>query len=144
MTGTIDLPIPKCPNCRLLTRLLREARERIPDWQTGVNRELLAEIDAALEASHTMTVLSDGDLRMLGARDGLSHALIWIRDQIARIDGHHALRIGPRHIRKRAARNAVLLPLRELEARIAKSLAEMQTAYDKSRVLPESGEKDSR
>jgi hypothetical protein len=33
-----------------LCALLREARERIPDWETGVNRDLLARIDAALGA----------------------------------------------------------------------------------------------
>jgi len=47
-----ELRIPHCANCRMLTRLLREARDRIPDWETGVNRELIAEIDAALELVH--------------------------------------------------------------------------------------------
>lgn len=44
----VELPIPHCADCRLLVRLLREARDRIPDWTTGVNAALLAEIDAAL------------------------------------------------------------------------------------------------
>jgi len=32
-----------------LAALLREARDRIPDRETGVNKDLLARIDAALE-----------------------------------------------------------------------------------------------
>lgn len=73
--------------------------------------------------------MSDGDLRMLGTRDGLAHALIWVRDHIERINGRYAPRIDPRHVRKLAAREAVLRPLKELEARIAKSHAETQEAY---------------
>lgn len=74
----------------------------------------------------------DGDLRMLGTRDGLTHALIWVRGHIDRIEGRYAPRIDPRHTRKLAARVAVLRPLKELEKRIAKSHAETQAAYDES------------
>lgn len=74
----------------------------------------------------------DGDLRMLGARDGLAHALIWVREHIRRIDGLYAPRIEPRHTRKRSSRDAVLRPLKELEAMLAKGHSETQAAYDKS------------
>lgn len=75
---------------------------------------------------------TDGDMRMLGTRDGLAHALIWVRGAIASIDGIYAPRIDPRHKHKRAARDAVLRPLKELEARIAKSHAETMAAYNTS------------
>lgn len=74
----------------------------------------------------------DGDLRMLGARDGLAHALIWVRQHIGIIDGPYSPRIHPRHTKKRAARDAILRPLKELEQRIAKSHAETQEAYRKT------------
>lgn len=76
---------------------------------------------------------TDGDMRMLGARDGLAHGLIWVRDAIARIDGLYAPRIDPRHTRKRAARDAVLRPLKALEARFADSHAKTQAAYENTR-----------
>lgn len=77
--------------------------------------------------------MSDGDMRMLGTRDGLVHALIWVQNQINAIDGQYAPRIDPRHKRKRAARNAVLRPLKELEARIAKAHKECGAAYEASK-----------
>jgi hypothetical protein len=36
--------------CKKLRRLLKEARDCIPNWTTGVNTELLAEIDAVLQS----------------------------------------------------------------------------------------------
>lgn len=80
--------------------------------------------------------MSDGDMRMLGARDGLAHALIWVRGKIAGIDGQYAPKIDPRHTRKRAARDAILRPLKELEAQILKSHDETRAAYDRSRSDP--------
>lgn len=80
--------------------------------------------------------MSDGDMRMLGARDGLAHALIWVRGKIAQIDGLYSIKINPRHTRKRAARDAVLRPLKEIEARILKSHDETKAAYDRSRPNP--------
>jgi hypothetical protein len=53
MSDTVNLPIPHCAQCLMLIRLLSEARDRIPDWQTGVNKELLAEIDAVLSSIKT-------------------------------------------------------------------------------------------
>lgn len=75
----------------------------------------------------------DGDVRMLGTRDGLAHALVWVRGQINAIDGEYAPRIDPRHKRKRAARDAVLRPLKELEARIDESQKRCFAAYEQSR-----------
>lgn len=77
---------------------------------------------------------TDGDLRMLGASDGLSHALILVRGKIENIDGRYSPGIHPKHVRKRAARDAVLRPLKELEARLAASHAETLAAYDKTRI----------
>lgn len=75
----------------------------------------------------------DGDLRMLGTRDGLAHALIWVHGQIARIDGPYSPRIHPLHKKKRAARDAILQPLIELQERIAKAHREITEAYEKTR-----------
>lgn len=75
----------------------------------------------------------DGDMRMLGTRDGLVHALIWVQNQINSIDGQYAPRIDKRHKRKRAARDAVLRPLKELESRIAEAHRNCVAAYEKSR-----------
>lgn len=77
-----------------------------------------------------------GDLRMLGTRDGLMHALVWVRQHIGAIDGTYAPRIHPRHKRKRAARDAVVRPLRELEQRLAKSVEDTKAAYKRSLVEP--------
>lgn len=74
----------------------------------------------------------DGDLRMLGAADGLSHALIWVREQISGIDGIYAPLIRHRHHKRRAARDAILRPLKELEQRIAKSHTETRAAYQRT------------
>jgi hypothetical protein len=77
----------------------------------------------------------DGDFRMLGARDGFAQALIWVRGKIAAIDGRYSPRIHPRHIHKRAARDAVLRPLKELEARLVQSHAKTKAAYEKTKSV---------
>lgn len=77
---------------------------------------------------------SDGDLRMLGTCDGLAHALIWVCNHISQIDGLYAQRIDSRHVHKRAARDAILRPLKELEAQIAKSHNETMIAYENTRT----------
>jgi hypothetical protein len=74
-----------------------------------------------------------GDLRILGARDGYVSALIWVRSQIYAIDGRYAPGIHPRHKRKRSARDAVLRPLKELEARLNEAQQDAIAAYEKSR-----------
>jgi len=40
---TVKLPIPKCPNCRLLYRLLKRALEQTDD------RRFIEEVEKALE-----------------------------------------------------------------------------------------------
>jgi hypothetical protein len=59
----------------------------------------------------------------------MAHALIWVRESIARIDGNYAPRILPQHTKKRAMRDEILRPLKELEARMAKSHSDIQAAY---------------
>jgi hypothetical protein len=76
-----------------------------------------------------MTERDPDAMRMLGTRDGLSFALVWVRNQISSIDGRYSPRIDPRHKHKRAARDAVLRPLKELESRIAESHAGTVAAY---------------
>lgn len=87
---------------------------------------ILAGQDAAAYLSQ------DGDMRMLGVRDGLAHSLIWVRNEIARIDGRYAPTIHPRHVRLRKRRDEILRPLQELERRIASSHADVVKAYEAS------------
>jgi hypothetical protein len=68
-------------------------------------------------------------LRMIGSAHAQAMILVWIRQHIGAIDGRYAPRIHPRHTKKRAARNAVLRPLRELESRISESHRKTQAAY---------------
>lgn len=44
----VDILVAAAEQIERLYGLLDEARSRIPDWETGVNRDLLARIDAAL------------------------------------------------------------------------------------------------
>lgn len=74
----------------------------------------------------------DGDMRMLGAVDGYAHALIDVRQQIGIIDGTYAPRILPHHKKKRAARDAILRPLKDLERKFAEQHAACQAAYRKT------------
>jgi hypothetical protein len=80
----------------------------------------------------SMTRRTEGDSRMLGACDGMASALIWVRQHINAIDGPYARRIEPRHRRKRAARDAVLRPLKELEARLLEAHGKTLDAYRKT------------
>lgn len=77
--------------------------------------------------------------RLLGARDGLISALLMVRNEITRIDGRYAPTINPRHIRKRAARDAVLKPLRDIERRIEKECSDVREAYSAIATHPENG-----
>lgn len=77
--------------------------------------------------------MNDGNMRILGARDGFAHALVWVRRRIGMIDGPYAPRIHPLHVRKRAARDAILRPLKEMEKWLTKSHADTQAAYRQSR-----------
>ena len=67
-----------------------------------------------------------GDLRMLGACDGFAHAIVRLRQEIGAARYHP---IDPRHVRRLAAREAKLKPLREIEAWLVKQHADTQAAY---------------
>lgn len=77
--------------------------------------------------------MNDGDLRMLGARDGLLHALVAIDMVIGRIDSPYR-QIDPRHVRLRAQRDEVLRPLREIRDRLKKEHDDTLAAYEKTRT----------
>lgn len=71
----------------------------------------------------------DEAIRVLGARDGLAHALIAVNLQIAYIIGPYSPRIHPRHTRKMAERERRLRPLRELQERFTEQHRACQEAY---------------
>lgn len=73
----------------------------------------------------------EGDLRILGSRDGLVHALIKVRQHIGAIDNQYN-KIDPRHVRKRAARDAVTHPLKEVAQYLDQAQKDCQAAYKKS------------
>jgi hypothetical protein len=73
--------------------------------------------------------MSDESARLLGARDGLVSALLKVRGQINAIDGRYAPPIHPHHTRKRAQRDAVLRPLREVERQIERMRVDCVNAY---------------
>ena len=72
---------------------------------------------------------NSGDLRMLGACDGFAHAIVRLRQEIGAARYHP---INPRHVRRIAAREAKLRPLREIEAWLVKQHANTKAAYEKS------------
>ena len=76
----------------------------------------------------------DGDLRMLGAVDGMAHALIQLRNVISSVDDKYRP-IDKRHTRKLAAQNARLKPLRELETWLQERLIATRAAYERTRQL---------
>lgn len=74
---------------------------------------------ALSEGMMTMTerLSHDDQMRLLGARDGFASALVKLRmGYIGPLVGPCSPRIDPRHVKKLAAREARLKPLRELEA----------------------------
>jgi hypothetical protein len=73
---------------------------------------------------------NSGDLRMLGACDGFAHAIVRLRQEIGAARYHP---INPRHVRRIAAREAKLRPLREIEAWLVKQHANTKAAYEKSK-----------
>jgi DnaJ-domain-containing protein 1 len=73
-----------------------------------------------------------GDLRMLGVRDGLAIAIVWVREQLARVDGPYAPSLHPKHVRKRAVRSQVLQPLKQLNKMLTDEHAKIRTAYEAS------------
>ena len=75
--------------------------------------------------------MSDGDLRILGARDGFLHVVSDIRLRIGHINYRP---IDRRHVRKLAERERILAPLRELEEKFLKQMHDCLAAWEKSRV----------
>ena len=73
---------------------------------------------------------NSGDLRMLGACDGFAHAIVRLRQEIGAARYYP---IRPRHVRRIAAREAKLRPLREIEAWLVKQHANTKAAYAKSK-----------
>lgn len=73
--------------------------------------------------------MKEGDLRMLGASDGMAHVLVDLKFAIGRIM-HHP--IPARHIRRIKAREEVLRPLRELQAKYQKAFEETRAAYQRT------------
>lgn len=73
--------------------------------------------------------MGDGDLRMLGARDGLVSGLLAVR---AEIRARMYYPIDRRYTRKIAAREAILRPLRDVEKRLVESFDAVKLAYEKS------------
>jgi hypothetical protein len=79
----------------------------------------------------------DGDLRMLGARDGLVTALLDVRNEIANLDGPYR-KINPRHTSKIEQRDRDLAPLRRIERHLMSQIEAVKAAYEdsKTRELP--------
>ena len=75
----------------------------------------------------TAPVWTDDALhRLLGARDGYIHAIAAIRLRIGQINYRP---INARHVRQIKARELILAPLRELDAKLTADLRECQEAY---------------
>ena len=74
----------------------------------------------------------DGDMRMLGAVDGIAHALIDVRQQIGIIDGIYAPRILNHHKKKRATLDPIPTPLKDLEIKIPQKHPDTRAAYQRT------------
>ena len=75
-------------------------------------------------------MLSDGDLRMLGAVDGYAHAIVRLRQEIGSIYYHG---INPRHTRKLAARKDRLKSLISIQEWLVERHLETLLEYQKTR-----------
>jgi len=74
-----------------------------------------------------MALTDEERTRMIGVRDGLSHALISVRAVMGSITGPSGIYLPPkRYIRKRAAQEAKLKVLGDAEAMIDKQLKAVQ------------------
>lgn len=73
--------------------------------------------------------MSSGDLRMLGARDGLISALLIVRGEIREL---LSTPINPRHSRRMEKRRNILERLRRVEGELAKELQKVTAAYEES------------
>ena len=70
-----------------------------------------------------------GDIRALGYADGMAWALVWVKQEIDRIDSR---RPNPAHRHKVAEHERRLHPLRDLERRMRAAYDEASTAFDQS------------
>ena len=77
----------------------------------------------------------DGDLRMLGARDGLASALVHLRCQTMASLKQERQRLDPRHVRKIAENERRLRPLLELDRWLETQVGEVDKAYKKTREI---------
>ena len=78
--------------------------------------------------SRSQQMRHDEAMRVLGARDGYIGALLKVRTQIGNIT--HYQPIDPRHVRKIAAREKLLRPLRELERLFEEQRVACQKSYN--------------
>jgi hypothetical protein len=91
------------------------------------------------ETKRELPIWDDNALsRLLGACDGYAHVLVNIRLAIGRLNDQYAPSIHPRHVRKLERRNAILKPLRELDASVEADLRRCQAAYEKERARAQS------
>jgi hypothetical protein len=72
----------------------------------------------------------DGDLRMLGAADGIADVLVHLKFVIGRINHD---RIDPRHVIKVKRRNDILRPLLDMQAKYKGLHAETLAAYENTK-----------
>lgn len=72
---------------------------------------------------------SQGDLRTLGYADGMAWALVWVQQEIRRIEDFPP---NPAHRRKVAEHRRRLAPLRELERRMRGAYDEASAAFDQT------------
>jgi hypothetical protein len=78
------------------------------------------------------------DLRILGASDGYGHALVHLRATlISPLVGRYSPGIHPRHVKKLAAREAKLKPLRELEAWLIEQHQKCRDTFEQQRIAAE-------
>lgn len=75
----------------------------------------------------------DALARLLGARDGTIHALIKVREHIARYDPPYTP-IPPHHVRRLSKRKLQADPLRLLAKELEQEVANLRLAYDQRRL----------
>jgi hypothetical protein len=85
----------------------------------------------------------DGDLRMLGVRDGLASALVHLRCQTMASLKQERQRLDPRHVRKIAENERRLGPLLKLDRWLEIQVGEVDKAYKKTREIGCEGEGSS-
>ena len=92
---------------------------------TGTGQQSDAERNAAVYH----LARSQGDLRTLGYADGMAWALVWVKQEITRVDER---RPNPAHRHKVREHERRLIPLRDLERRMQAAYTEASEAFDQS------------